>query len=214
MDELEATHRRLSAELAGSMLQRFCPLPEDQLVIAQEIVDGPECCVDVVNDLQGNYVTHFACRVHAMRAGESDSVTTIDPSFVGDLPQRLSRITRHPGLWGIDLMIHNNVPKIIDINPRFTGDYPFHHIAGANIPAALLAWAYKQTPHPEWLKPQIGVEGYKDLVPQRRDRNGSASLPAPVATVGKMNSSPTIGATLADQTTDKKCCDRSSAPYG
>jgi carbamoyl-phosphate synthase large subunit len=167
LDELEAMHRKVRAELEDSVLQRFCPLPPDQMVITQEVIDGPECCVDIVNDLQGGYVTHFACRVHAMRAGESDSVTTIDPSFVGDLPQKLSRVTKHPGIWGIDLMVHHGMPKIIDVNPRFTGDYPFQHISGANIPAALLAWARGEEPSPGWFEPKIGVHGYKDLVPTR-----------------------------------------------
>jgi carbamoyl-phosphate synthase large subunit len=170
LEELDNLYHHVQAELADSILQRFCPLPEDELVLTQEVIDGPECCVDVVNDLNGNYVTHFACQVHSMRAGESDRVITIDPAFVGNLPQRLSCMTRHAGMWGLDLMLHNGDPKIIDINPRFTGDYPFQHIAGANLPAALLAWARNENPKPKWLQPEIGIEGYKDLVPMRVSR--------------------------------------------
>lgn len=53
------------------------------------------------------------------------------------------------------------------IKSYFTGDYPFHHIAGANIPAALLAWAKGQEPDASWLQAEIGVRGFKDLVPAR-----------------------------------------------
>lgn len=165
--ELEALHQQVRDELDISIVQQFLPGLSDTSVLIQQFIDGQEYCVNLVNNLEGRYASHFACRVHAMRAGESDYVTTVNPAFLGDLPFRLSRMTGHPGIFGIDIMMHDGVPKVIDINPRFTGDYPFQHIAGANIPATLLAWAWGEEPKPEWLKPEVGVRGYKDMVPMR-----------------------------------------------
>ena len=123
--------------------------------------------MDVVNDLNGKYVCHLVLQVHTMRAGETDLVTTVDPAIAGDIPQRLSQLTRHPGMWGVDIICDQEKPLIIDINPRFTGDYPYHQISGANIPAALIAWTNGKVPEPSWFKAEVGVKGYKELVPTR-----------------------------------------------
>ena len=165
--ELEVLHRQICDELERSIVHQFLPGLSDTSVLIQEFIDGKEYRLNLVNDLEGQYATHFACEVHAMRAGESDVATTVDPDFFGDIPIRLSQLTRHPGIFGIDIMRHGGVPKIIDINPRFTGEYPFMHLAGANIPAALLAWAWGEEPESEWLKPEVGIRGYKKLVPVR-----------------------------------------------
>lgn len=163
--ELDAGYQDAREEIARSVVQRFCAASAEAAIIIQETVEGPEYCVDIVNDLEGNYVTHFACQVHGMRAGESEAATTVDAAFAGQLARRLSETTRHPGVWGVDLMMHNGVPKVIDINPRFTGDYPFQHIAGADIPSALIAWARGREIDARWISPKVGIRGYKDLVP-------------------------------------------------
>jgi hypothetical protein len=48
---------------------------------------------------------------------------------------------------------------VIDMNPRIGGGYPFAHIAGANLPAALIAWASGQPPDPAWfnIEPNIAA---------------------------------------------------------
>ena len=139
-------------------------------IMYQQAIMGEEYCVDIVNDLQGNYKTHLACKVHAMRAGETDNVTVVAPDLFGDIAVRLSRLIGHPGILGMDLMYDGGTFWIIDINPRFTGDYPFHHIAGADVPSALPAWAQGSPIDPEWLSSTPGVRGFKALVPTAIER--------------------------------------------
>ena len=68
----------------------------------------------------------------------------------------------------------------MDLKPRFTGDYPFCHLAGANVPRALLALVAGESPRPEDLRCRAGVGGYKDLVPRLCIPMAAGSTPAAV----------------------------------
>jgi carbamoyl-phosphate synthase large subunit len=52
------------------------------------------------------------------------------------------------------------------MNPRIGGGYPFSHIAGANLPAALIAWASGQTPDRAWfnIRPNVAASRCDDLL--------------------------------------------------
>jgi len=52
------------------------------------------------------------------------------------------------------------------MNPRLGGGYPFSHMAGANLPAALVAWANREQPDAHWLQvePNIMASKYDELV--------------------------------------------------
>ncbi|MGA8478635.1 MAG: hypothetical protein WB696_11815 [Chthoniobacterales bacterium] len=65
---------------------------------------------------------------------------------------------------------------MIDINPRFGGGYPFSHIAGANLPAALIAWANGQQPDPAWFRVEANVAAsrYDSLSVTKRKPLGTA----------------------------------------
>lgn len=165
LEELQRAHALAAQHLALSANPWYGAPPIGENVLIQQGIGGSEYCIDIVNDLAGDYAAHLMCEVHAMRAGESDMATTVDPALAGELPQRISTLTRHLGIWGVDCMDDDGVLRVIDINPRFTGDYPFNHLAGANVPAALLAWSEGRHPDPGWLKADVGIRGYKDLVP-------------------------------------------------
>ena len=166
-EELKFMYGLVQKQIVGMRMGKFFGCPIYESVLIQQGIEGTEYCVDVVNDLNGKYVCHLALQVHTMRAGETDLVTTVDPAIASDIPQRLSRLTKHPGIWGVDIMYDQEKLLIIDINPRFTGDYPYHHISGANIPAALIAWTNGKEPDTSWFKEEVGVKGYKELVPTR-----------------------------------------------
>jgi len=131
----------------------------EQVLIIQQLIEGQEHGIDVVNDLDGNYVTTLARRKLAMRGGNTDRAVTVANAQLDSLGCQLGRHMKHPGPADCDVMVTGQDCYVLDINPRFGGGYPFAHQAGANIPAALLAWARGSAPRQDWLRCRPGVYG-------------------------------------------------------
>ena len=127
----------------------------------QERLHGQEYGLDVVNDLDGHYVTTFAKRKLAMRDGETDRACTEAHEGLLRLGEALGRTLKHRGNLDCDVFVSGNDCYVLEMNPRFGGGYPFSHVAGANLPAALIAWAQGQQPDPAWLTVEPGVRAAK-----------------------------------------------------
>jgi len=133
-------------------------------VLVQACVEGDEYGCDIVNDLQGRFVTAFVKRKLAMRAGETDVAVTVEEPRIVECAKKIAAWSRHPGIMDADFFLDRkgNV-WLLEMNPRFGGGYPFSHAAGANLPAAFIAWASGQTPDPAWLSVRPCVTAYKDI---------------------------------------------------
>lgn len=68
----------------------------------------------------------------------------------------------------MDIIVRADVPHLLDMNPRFGGHYLFAHVAGANLPAALVAWAQGRQPDHDWLRATVGARAFKDTAIIRR----------------------------------------------
>lgn len=132
-------------------------------LLVQEVVPGVEYGLDVVNDLNGNFVCCFVKRKYAMRAGETDVAETVHDPSLEALGAKIGRTLRHVGVLDMDVMVDGRGAWVLEMNARFGGHYPFSHEAGANIPAALLAWAEGKEANPDWLRVQLGVRCCKDI---------------------------------------------------
>ncbi len=151
------THRQVQRSiLAGASASDL-----ENAVLVQQLVSGPEIGMDVVNDLHGTFVAVFPRRKLSMRAGETDKAVTCEDARLVELGRRLSQGLRHVGGMDCDVIDSPEGLYVLDLNPRFGGGYPFSHAAGANLPAALLAWARGQQPRPEWLQQRPGVMSAK-----------------------------------------------------
>lgn len=164
-DELSHVYELTKKRQARSVLARFGAGAEKSILIQAKIC-GPEFGLDVVNDLSGRYVCTFVKQKLAMRAGETDKAVSVDHPILAGIGETIGRRLGHVANLDADICANHDVYYLIDMNPRFGGGYPFSHMAGANIPAALLAWAQGKAPDPSWfhIAPCVTAAKYCGLV--------------------------------------------------
>ena len=140
------------------------PAEGTECLVVQRYVDGTEHGLDCVNDLTGRFAAVLARRKLRMRAGETDQAQSESAERFTDLGKGLSAALGHRGLVDCDAIEDASGDQwLIDVNPRFGGGYPFSHLAGANIPAAYVAWMCGREPDASWLTCRPGVLSAKHI---------------------------------------------------
>ncbi len=124
--------------------------------IAQPAIDGDIYCIDVINDLKGNFVCSLIRKRISMGTRETDIAETVDHAEINSIAKKLSEIIGHQGCMDVDVIKREEEYFVIDLNVRFGGSHIFSLAAGANIPAALLAWRNNRAPDVDWLKHDSG----------------------------------------------------------
>ncbi len=160
-EELDLAFTLVRKRVMRTFLAGVSANDPDGYILIQEKLGGQEYGLDVVNDLNGRHVATFIKRKLAMRAGETDRAETVDQPALRDLGARIGTALGHVGNLDCDVFLTPDGPRVLEMNPRFGGGYPFSHEAGANLPAVLLAWAANRTPDPTWLRMMPGVRSAK-----------------------------------------------------
>jgi carbamoyl-phosphate synthase large subunit len=158
-DRLLAAHANCVDSVAASDLATFGAHEPGREVLVQTELSGEEFGLDVINDLDGRYVTTFVKRKLRMRAGQTDRAVTVNRPDLLAVGEAVGRAVGHPGMLDCDVIVVDDVAYVLDLNPRIGGGYPFSHRAGADYPAALLAWARRLPVDPSWLSivPEVTV---------------------------------------------------------
>jgi carbamoyl-phosphate synthase large subunit len=169
-EELELAYRLVRKRLTRTILAAASSLDPDRSVLIQERIVGGEYGLDIINNLQGQYVTTFAKCKLSMRGGETDSAITTDNPQLMAIGEKIGRNLKHIGNLDCDVLSGSQGYCVLEMNPRFGGGYPFSHIAGANLPAALIAWASGKPTDPSWFKiePDILISKCARLVTHRK----------------------------------------------
>tara|TARA_B110000196_G_scaffold151481_1_gene130607 strand:- start:509 stop:1531 length:1023 start_codon:yes stop_codon:yes gene_type:complete len=161
--ELTSAHEALRQDILSAGFDHLAANSFEQIVI-QECLIGQEYGVDILNNLDGEFAACFIKKKLAMRAGETDSAITVEQPMIEALARKVAEATRHPGNMDADFFVlKNGEAVLLELNPRFGGGYPFSHLAGVNIPAALIAWCDGITPNRDWLTMALNVSGFKDV---------------------------------------------------
>ena len=136
---------------------------QEDKILFQEYLPGQEYGVDIINDLDGNFINAIAKKKIAMRAGETDIAELVDEPVVVETARRLGELTKHIANMDCDFFLVDGKPYVLEMNARFGGGYPFSHMGGCNLPKAIVKWCNNETVEKSLLMSKIGIRGYKEL---------------------------------------------------
>ena len=131
--------------------------------IVQPALSGVEHGLTVVNDFEGRFQAVLANRKRAMRAGETDVAETVDDDRLDAAGRALGESLRHVGALDVDVFVDGDQVTVLDLNPRIGGNYPFSHLAGADLPRAYVEWAQGGVIPAERFVVRPGVVGLKTI---------------------------------------------------
>jgi carbamoyl-phosphate synthase large subunit len=181
-EELELAYRWAKRRIGRTILAGMSASDPDRAILIQERLQDSEYVLDIINDLNGRYITTFA----KLKLSDSSSsegairVLTVEDQRLQRLGERIGKRLGHVGNLDCDVFVKDGRPYVLDLNPRFGGGYPFTHLAGANLPAALIAWASGLEPDATWLKihPNFRASKYEDVVAIERVPVEIAQIPS------------------------------------
>ena len=132
-------------------------------IIYQECLQGQEYGVDIINDLHGNFKNAIVKKKIAMRAGETDIAEITDLPSMYYESKRLGELTNHIGNMDCDMFLVDGKPYVLEMNARFGGGYPFSHMAGCNLPKAILHWVQGENVEDKLLHANTHIRAFKEL---------------------------------------------------
>ena len=172
-NEVAVLQRKVRRDLAATYLAGDA--------IVQAGLTGVEHGLTVVNDFDGRVRAVLANRKRAMRAGETDVAETVDDERLEAAGRALGESLRHVGALDVDVFVDGDLVTVLDLNPRIGGNYPFSHLAGADLPAAYVEWAEGGVAPPERFVVRPGVVGLKSIGLVTLDRPRLAARAEPGA---------------------------------
>ena len=98
-----------------------------------------------------------------MRAGETDCAETVDDPGLQVVGRAVSEKLRHIANLDLDVFVAGGRPFILEMNARFGGGYPFSHMAGVNLPLAIVKWLRREDVDASLLTGLTGIIAHKDI---------------------------------------------------
>jgi carbamoyl-phosphate synthase large subunit len=179
-EELELGYLLARKRIERTALWEMSATDPGRCILVQQLLCGQEYGLDVVNDLEGRHVCTLVKRKLAMRAGQTDRAVTVNSARLEKIGGLIGSELGHIGVLDCDVMVTEQGCYVLDMNPRLGGGYPFSHMAGANLPAALIAWANGEQPDTHWLQvePNIVTSKYDSLVTVNKELTAEDPDPA------------------------------------
>lgn len=165
-DELDVLYNKLHREIFNTYLKFESSVDIDSCIIIQQAIKGQEYGIEVLNDLNGNYVTTFAKKKIAMRSGETDIAETVDTTLFKSIGIKISENLNHIANLDVDCFVTDNGDiYVLEMNCRFGGQYPFTHNSGVNIPLQIIKWLNGELTDSSITTQKNGVRSCKELIP-------------------------------------------------
>ena len=161
--ELISFYNKCQRDIEKTYLKYESAQAIGESVLIQQKVAGQEYGLDIINDLKQNYVHTVVKKKLAMRAGETDCAETVCDEKLADFGAKVSTCMRHIANLDVDVICKDGNCYILDMNARFGGGYPFSHLAGVNLPLAIVKWLEGKTVKFDILQEKYGVVCHKDI---------------------------------------------------
>ena len=165
LPELKLLYRKVKSDIERTYLKYESRAGNDEIVIIQEKMNAREYGLDIVNNIEGIYITTFVKRKIAMRAGETDAAVTEKSDLLSELGAKIAASLGHVANLDVDVFLVDGKPYVLEMNARFGGGYPFSHLAGANLPRAILSWIEGKAADPSCFAIREGITGIKAIEP-------------------------------------------------
>lgn len=165
-DELDVLYKKLHREIFNTYLKYESEMDRDSCIVIQQAINGQEYGIEIINDLNANYVATMAKKKIAMRSGETDIAEIVDSKLFESIGRRIAENLKHVAILDVDCFIaENGDVYVLEMNSRFGGQYPFSHLAGANMPQQIINWLEGKPSDISLLSPRVGVKVCKELNP-------------------------------------------------
>lgn len=156
MNELECIYKFLLKKIKKTILATSSVGKE--YIMIQEDLTGSEYGLDVINDLEGNFVAVSIKQKLAMRSGETDKAVTVDIPELREIGRCIGMNLHHIGNLDVDIIQRANGDYcVLELNPRFGGGFPFSYEAGVNLPKAIINWLRGEVVPADMLVAQNGM---------------------------------------------------------
>lgn len=161
--ELNVLYQKIKNEIQNSYMKYESLQDMEHSVLIQELLSGQEYGLDVINDLEGNYINTIVKKKIAMRSGETDCAEVLFNKNIKKVGQKLGKLTKHIANLDVDVFYDGKKVYILEMNARFGGGYPFSHMAGVNLPKAIINWCDNKEVDFEMLEIHDELLAHKDI---------------------------------------------------
>lgn len=161
--ELKVFYDKTKREIAKTYLKYESEADIETSVLIQEKLKGQEYGLDIINDLDGKYQNTVPKMKYAMRSGETDCAVTVGNNELKEMGKKLSSICKHPGNLDVDVFVTEDKNYVLEMNARFGGGYPFSHMAGVNLPKAIVQWLNEEPIEEGTLTERVNIMYQKDI---------------------------------------------------
>jgi carbamoyl-phosphate synthase large subunit len=166
IEELDVLYQKLSKDIFRTYLRFESMADQSACILIQGRMPGNEYGIEILNDLSGNYVTVFAKKKIAMRAGETDIAEIVDAAPFISIAKAISQKLKHIGILDVDCFVSEEKSIYpLEMNCRFGGQYPFTHLAGVDVPLQIIKWVEGFDSDYSLLTPKVGLKACKDMLP-------------------------------------------------
>jgi carbamoyl-phosphate synthase large subunit len=168
-EELELSYQLTKKQTERSFLAEISATDSQRNILIQERLLGEEYGIDVINDLNGNFVCTFIKRKTRMWAGQTDRAVTVRNDRLQMIGQLIGENLGQVGILDCDAFITEHGCYVIDINLALAAAILSPH-RWSKFPAALVAWANGQPPDPAWfsIEPNVAASRYDSLLVTNR----------------------------------------------